>query len=301
MENALLEAHGLHKRFGALEAVKNVSLALRPGEVLAFLGKNGAGKTTTVKILSSLLLPDRGEVRLLGKDPFKDPWALRHLGAVLEGNRNVYWRLTPLENLVYFGVARGLRLPLARRRALALLEEYGLLEKAQVEVRHLSRGMQQKLALLQALIHDPEVLLLDEPTLGLDVETALLVQEKVRALARAGKALLLTTHQLEVAEALADRVAIIHRGEVVLVEDKERLLARFAGNHYVLELESPPPPPVLARLRALGVEGEGPFLFRGDGEALWQVLEALRPLPLRRVARAEADLLEVFLKVVGHA
>ncbi|RDI96487.1 ABC transporter ATP-binding protein [Meiothermus sp. QL-1] len=301
MDNALLEAHGLHKRFGALEAVKNVSLALRPGEVLAFLGKNGAGKTTTVKILSSLLLPDRGEVRLLGKDPFKDPWALRHLGAVLEGNRNVYWRLTPLENLVYFGVARGLRLASARKRALALLEEYGLLDKAQVEVRHLSRGMQQKLALLQALIHDPEVLLLDEPTLGLDVETALLVQEKVRALARAGKALLLTTHQLEVAEALADRVAIIHRGEVVLVEDKERLLARFAGNHYVLELESPPPPAVLARLRALGVEGEGPFLFRGDGEALWQVLEALRPLPLKRVARAEADLLEVFLKVVGHA
>ncbi len=301
MENALLEAHGLHKRFGALEAVRNVSLALRPGEVLAFLGKNGAGKTTTVKILSSLLLPDRGEVRLLGKDPFRDPWALRHLGAVLEGNRNVYWRLTPLENLVYFGVARGLCLASARKRALALLEEYGLLEKAQVEVRHLSRGMQQKLALLQALIHDPEVLLLDEPTLGLDVETALLVQEKVRALARAGKALLLTTHQLEVAEALADRVAIIHRGEVVLVEDKERLLARFAGNHYVLELESSPPPAVLARLRALGVEGEGPFLFRGDGEALWQVLEALRPLPLRRVARAEADLLEVFLKVVGHA
>lgn len=301
MGNSLLEAQGLRKRFGALEAVKHVSLSLRPGEVLAFLGKNGAGKTTTVKILSSLLLPDKGTVRLLGKDPFKDPWALRHLGAVLEGNRNTYWRLTPLENLVYFGVARGLRLSLARKRALALLEEYGLLEKAHTEVRHLSRGMQQKLALLQALIHDPEVLLLDEPTLGLDVETALLMQEKIRALAREGKAILLTTHQLEVAEALAHRVAIIHRGEVVLEEEKETLLSRFAGEHYVLELEHAPTPEVLARLRALGVEGEGPFLFRGDGEALWRVLEALRPLPLRRVARAEADLLEVFLKVVGHA
>jgi len=265
------------------------------------LGKNGAGKTTTVKMLASLLLPDEGEVRLLGQDPFQNPWALRHLGAVLEGNRNVYWRLTPLENLVYFGVARGLRLGTARKRALALLEEYGLLEKAHTEVRHLSRGMQQKLALLQALIHDPEVLLLDEPTLGLDVETALLVREKVRALAQSGKAILLTTHQLEVAEALADRIAIIHRGEVVLEEEKGALLARFAGDHYVLEVEGPLPGAVLARLRALGVEGEGPFLFRGDGEALWAVLDALKPLPLKRVAKAEADLLEIFLKVVGHA
>jgi ABC-2 type transport system ATP-binding protein len=281
--------------------VRRVSLALRPGEVLAFLGKNGAGKTTTVKMLASLLLPDEGEVRLLGQDPFQNPWALRHLGAVLEGNRNVYWRLTPLENLVYFGVARGLRLGTARKRALALLEEYGLLEKAHTEVRHLSRGMQQKLALLQALIHDPEVLLLDEPTLGLDVETALLVREKVRALAQSGKAILLTTHQLEVAEALADRIAIIHRGEVVLEEEKGALLARFAGDHYVLEVEGPLPGAVLARLRALGVEGEGPFLFRGDGEALWAVLDALKPLPLKRVAKAEADLLEIFLKVVGHA
>ncbi|MEN2982292.1 MAG: ABC transporter ATP-binding protein [Thermus sp.] len=301
MGNPLLQAQGLRKRFGTLEAVRGVSLELRPGKVLAFLGKNGAGKTTTVKMLAGLLLPDGGRVHLLGKDPFQDPWALRHLGAVLEGNRNVYWRLSPLENLVYFGVARGLRLGAARKRALALLQEYDLLEKAHTEVRHLSRGMQQKLAFLQALVHDPEVLLLDEPTLGLDVETALLIQGKIRKLAQGGKAILLTTHQLEVAEALADRVAIIHRGEVVLEEEKERLLARFAGDHYVLELEGPAPREVLARLRALGVEGEGPFLFRGNGEALWRVLEALKPLPLKRVAKAEADLLEVFLKVVGHA
>lgn len=300
METPYLVAHDLWKRFGGLEAVRGVSLVLRPGEVLAFLGPNGAGKTTTVKMAASLLLPDRGEVRLLGQDPFKNPWALRHLGAVLEGNRNTYWRLTPLENLLYFGVARGLRLGAARRWALVLLEEYGLLEKAHVEVRHLSRGMQQKLALLQALVHDPEVLLLDEPTLGLDVETALLVQEKIHALAQAGKAILLTTHQLEVAEALAHRVAIVHKGRLVLEGEKEEILRRFAGNHYVIEPEGPLPAEVLARLRALGVEGEGPFLYRGDGAGLWQVLEALRPHPLRRVARAETGLLEVFLEVVGR-
>ena len=100
---------------------------------------------------------------------------------------------------------------------------------------------------------------------------------------------------------MAHRVAIIHRGEIVLEGEKEALLTRFAGEHYLLELEAPPPLEVLKRLRALGVEGEGPFLFRGDGEVLWKVLEALRPLPLKRVAKAEADLLEVFLKAVGHA
>ncbi len=301
MARPYLEAHGLYKRFGALEAVKNVHLTLHPGEILAFLGKNGAGKSTTVKMLSGLLLPDRGEVHLLGKNPFREPLALKHLGAVLEGNRNTYWRLTPLENLVYFGVARGLRLAAARKRAWELLEEYALLGKAHTEVRHLSRGMQQKLALLQALIHDPEVLLLDEPTLGLDVETALLMRDKIRTLAQAGKAILLTTHQMEVAEALADRVAIIHQGEVVVEETKEGLLARFAGEHYVLELEEKPALEVIKQLRALGVEGEGPFFFRGNAQALWQVLEAVKPLPLKKVAKGETDLLEIFLKVVGHA
>ncbi|MCH1927196.1 hypothetical protein L6232_20505, partial [Shewanella sp. C31] len=151
------------------------------------------------------------------------------------------------------------------------------------------------------LLKRPRVAILDEPTLGLDVETALLVQKQVRALAQGGKAILLTPHQMEVAEALADRIAIIHRGRIVLEGPKGEILARFAGDHYVLELEAPAPPEVLGRLRALGVEGEGPFLYRGSGEGLWRVREAVKPLPLKRVARAEADLLEIFLKVVGHA
>ncbi len=295
---ALLEASRLVKAFGALRAVDGVSLALEKGEILALLGPNGAGKTTTVKMLCGLLLPDEGEIRLLGLDPHRDPWALRHLGAVLEGNRNIYWRLTAQENLVYFGVARGLGLKEARRRAKEVLEELGLLDKAHTEGRHLSRGMQQKLALGVALMHDPEVLLLDEPTLGLDVESALKVEALVQHLARRGKAILLTTHQLEVAGRLASRVAILHRGRVVLEGPKREVLERFSGSHFVIELEAPLPP---EKARALGLEGEGPYIYRGDAEGLWRVLEALKPLPLRKVARAEADLLEVFLKVVGHA
>jgi ABC-2 type transport system ATP-binding protein len=299
---AVLEATGLHKRFGKLVAVEEVSLHLAQGEVLAFLGPNGAGKTTTIKMLAGLLFPDQGQVRLMGKDPHRDPWALRHLGAVLEGNRNVYWRMTAQENLVYFGVARGLRFAEASRRAQNILEQLGLVEKSRTEVRHLSRGMQQKLSLGVALMHHPELLLLDEPTLGLDVESALRVEEMVRGLAREGKAILLTTHQLEVAQRLASRLAIIQRGKILLEGRTTEVLGRFAGEHYVVELETPLPPERLASLRALGLEGEGPsYVYHGDGEGLWRLLEALKPWPLKKVARAETDLLEVFLKVVGRA
>jgi len=299
---AVLEATGLHKRFGKLVAVEEVSLRLAQGEVLAFLGPNGAGKTTTIKMLAGLLWPDRGQVQLMGKDPHRDPWALRHLGAVLEGNRNVYWRMTAQENLVYFGVARGLRFGEASRRAQNILEQLGLAEKSRTEVRHLSRGMQQKLSLGVALMHHPELLLLDEPTLGLDVESALRVEEMVRELAREGKAILLTTHQLEVAQRLADRVVILERGRIVLEGRTAEVLNRFAGEHYVVELETPPSPAQLAALRPLGLQGEGTaYVYQGDAEGLWQVLEGLKPLPLKKVARAEADLLEVFLKVVGRA
>ncbi len=299
---AVLEATGLHKRFGTLLAVEEVSLHLAQGEVLAFLGPNGAGKTTTIKMLAGLLWPDRGQVHLMGKDPHRDPWALRHLGAVLEGNRNVYWRMTAQENLVYFGVARGLRFGEASRRARNILEQLGLAEKSRTEVRHLSRGMQQKLSLGVALMHHPELLLLDEPTLGLDVESALRVEEMVRGLAREGKAILLTTHQLEVAQRLADRVVILERGRIVLEGRTAEVLNRFAGEHYVVELETPPSPAQLAALRPLGLQGEGTaYVYQGDAEGLWQVLEVLKPLPLKKVARAETDLLEVFLKVVGRA
>ncbi len=278
-----------------------VNLHLYPGEVLAFLGPNGAGKTTTVKMMAGLLYPDGGQVRLLGKNPHQDPWALRHLGAMLEGNRNVYWRMTPLENLVYFGVARGLRLREAQRRALELLEKLELKEKTHTEVRHLSRGMQQKLSLGVALMHDPEVLLLDEPTLGLDVESALRVEEMIREMTQSGKAILLTTHQLEVAQRLAQRVAIIQRGRIVLEGRTAEVLARFAGEHYLIELDTPLSPQQLAALRSLGLEGQGPtYVYQGDNEGLWRLLEALKPLPIKKVARAEADLLEVFLKVVNH-
>jgi ABC-type multidrug transport system, ATPase component len=166
----ILEARNLQKSYTekgrGVTAVKDVSLQIMAGEVLAFLGPNGAGKTTTIKMIAGLIQPDAGWVRIADRDPHKNPESLRLLGAVLEGNRNVYWRLTPAENLEYFGVLRGMSQRAARLRTRELLERFNLMDKQRSLVQSLSRGMQQKLAIAVAMMHQPPLLLLDEPYSG---------------------------------------------------------------------------------------------------------------------------------------
>jgi len=301
----ILEARNLKKRYRSrgrvVEAVRGVSLTLARGEVLAFLGPNGAGKTTTIKMISGLIVPDAGEVRIEGENPHANPRVLARVGSVLEGNRNLYWRLTPIENLEYFGVLKGLAPAEARRRGLALLERFGLLEKKGALVQQLSRGMQQKLAIAVALVHTPALLLLDEPTLGLDVEAAASVQALIREIAAEGQAILLTTHQLDVAEALSDRVAIIQKGRIVAEERTEALIERFSGDFYEIELAEAVDPARAGRLSELGAWVEdGVVRYRGEAQGLWAVLEVLRGLTLVRVERDKADLTEVFLKLIAE-
>ena len=302
----VLEAHHLQKTYrqGSKEvrAVVDVSLTLAAGEILAFLGPNGAGKTTTIKIIAGLIRPDAGSVRILGRDPHAEPGALAQVGAVLEGNRNLYWRLTPLQNLEYFGVLRGLSPKAARQRGLELLETLGLGEKGEVAVQTLSRGMQQKVAIAVALLHQPALLLLDEPTLGLDVEAAQAVKSLIRQIAASGRAILLTTHQLDVAEALSDQVAVIERGTILVQAPTQELIRQFASaaGTYRIELEQELDPSRAERLAQQGVEilSSHQLRFRGFSEALYQVLEILKPLPLLSVKREEADLTHIFLKLL---
>jgi len=300
---AVLVAEGLEKTFRSrgktTRAVAGVHLRVERGEVLAFLGPNGAGKTTTIKMIAGLIRPDAGSVRVAGRDPHRDPWALRQLGAVLEGNRNVYWRLTPLENLEYFGVLKGLTAASARRRGKALLDRFELTHKQNALTQQLSRGMQQKLAIAVSLIHEPALLLLDEPTLGLDVEAAETVKQLIRELAGEGQAIVLTTHQLDVAQQLSHRVAIIREGRIVAEDRTATLLARFSGDQYEIEVEGELGEARRARLAELGAQPlNGRIVYVGSPEGLWAVLEALRPLPILRVEKDRADLTEVFLKLV---
>ncbi len=282
-----------------LTAVRDVSIQMNAGEVLAFLGPNGAGKTTCIKMIAGLIRPDAGSVRIGDYDPHSQPKALKLLGAVLEGNRNLYWRLTPEENLEYFGVLRGLSQRVARQRGNLLLERFNLIHKRRAQVQSLSRGMQQKLAVAVALIHQPQLLLLDEPTLGLDVEATIDVKQLIREVAAEGCAILLTTHQLAIAEELSDRVAIINKGEIVVQEPTEELIRQFSGNAYSIELETAIDPERRNRLESLDAVIQTEQSIRVPREdILYQILEILKPLPLLKVEKDRANLSDVFLKLV---
>lgn len=298
----ILEAYHLRKTYRyqgkVIEAVRDVSLTIAAKEVLAFLGPNGAGKTTTIKMIAGLILPDDGWVRIADRDPHRDSQALRMLGAVLEGNRNLYWRLTPEENLEYFGVLRGLSRRVARQRGQELLERFDLLPKRRTTVQTLSRGMQQKLAIAVALVHQPQLLLLDEPTLGLDVEATESVKSLVREIAREGCAILLTTHQLDIAEELSDRVAIIHRGEIIAEEPTDKLIRQFSGTAYTLEMANNLDSTRAGMIEVLGAVVQAEKIIYVRPETLYQVFDVLQPLPIVRVEKDQANLTEIFLKLV---
>lgn len=298
----VLEARHLKKVYPdsgkAIVAVQDVSLSIARREVLAFLGPNGAGKTTTIKMIAGLIQPDEGWVRIAGRNPHHDTRTLRSLGAVLEGNRNLYWRLTPEENLEYFGVLRGLSRRIARQRKQELLERFGLMQKRRAIVQTLSRGMQQKLAIAVALIHDPDLLLLDEPTLGLDVEATENVKELVREIAAEGRAILLTTHQLNIAEELSDRVAIINQGKIVIEQPTTELIRQFSGTAYAIELEQPLDPTRIRQIKALGETVEQQQVYVREPQQLYPILEILNPLPLVRVEKDQANLTDIFFKLI---
>ncbi len=298
----ILEAQNLRKTYRSrsqvFTAVADVSLKLAAGEVLAFLGPNGAGKTTTIKMIAGLILPDSGQVTVAGRNPHQDVRALRTIGAVLEGNRNLYWRLTPTENLEYFGVLRGLTRRVAQRHSRDLIERFELGDKQKSLVQNLSRGMQQKLAIAVALMHDPQLLLLDEPTLGLDVEATESVKRLVREIAAEGRAILLTTHQLDIAEELSDRVAVINRGEIVVEEPTAELIRQFSDSAYLIQLEQPLDSLRVSKITALGATVEPQQVILRDPDILYLVLEILRPLPIVTMGRQQANLTDIFLSFV---
>lgn len=298
---------GYRSRTGLVAAVEGVSFEVGPGEILAFLGPNGAGKTTTIKMAAGLITPDSGTATVDGHDMVRDrARALRTVGAVLEGSRNLYWRMTPLENLVYWGMMRGVPAAEARTRGVKLLERVGLGAKLRATVQTLSRGMQQKVALCTALVHAPRLLLLDEPTLGLDWRSGEDIKDLVRELRDQGTGILLTTHQLDVAEELSDRVAVIERGRLVLEGRMAEVLQRFSRQALRVTLARPLLPEEELRLRAFGFEPDPihptDVLCTAVGRevaGMMEILTAFDGLPVESVARDRAHLTAVFEQVVA--
>jgi ABC-2 type transport system ATP-binding protein len=303
---AALRVERLTKRYkgksGPVAAVTDVGFDVVAGETVALLGPNGAGKTTIMKTASGLVIPDAGRVLIDGREPYRDAAALQAVGSLLEGSRNLYWKLTPRENLAYFGAVRALASRRTRGRIEQLLHHFDLLDKADTPVEQLSRGMQQKLAVACAVLHEPAVLLLDEPTVGLDTGSSLQLIALVRQLAAGGMTILLSTHQLDVAESLAHNIVILDRGRIVRVARKEDLIREFSRDRFVIRYEGALAPRVhaamVARFGAAITEGE--ILLPIGQDRIYEALDLLRPTPIVEIARHRASLSSIFLQLTGE-
>ena len=200
----------LTKQYGDTAVVDNLSLGVEHGTCLALLGPNGAGKTTTIKMICGLIRPTSGTTTLMGQSVTNRAQIMPRLGVVLEGARNIYWRLSPLNNLRYFANLKGLRVDsTVKNRMEQLLRDLDLWDRRDDEVRGFSRGMQQKVAIACALIADPEIVLLDEPTLGLDVQAYSAILQFVRTLGASGKTVLVTSHDFDFIRDIAERVVVM--------------------------------------------------------------------------------------------
>ena len=233
---AVLQTQSLTKRYGSLTAVQDLSLEVNEGEVFGLLGPNGAGKITSISMMCGLLRPDSGQVVIHGK-PITDGDAdVRTRVGVCPQNIVLWGQLTCLEQMVFIGEMYGMKRKSVAQRSEQLLKELDLTEKRDQRARTLSGGMQRRLNLAMALVHDPEILVLDEPEAGLDPQSRVLVREYVKSLARR-KTIILTTHNMDEAERMADSVAIIDHGKLLTLDTPEAL-KRTVGEGDVLEIET---------------------------------------------------------------
>lgn len=223
MTETLIETHDLVKQYGSFVAVKNISFDVHAGEVFGFLGPNGAGKTTTIKMIVGLLQPTSGVVKVAGYDVQTEPLLAKAASGYVPDTPNLYAKLTGRELLRFVGDLYNVDRAQVAHRIDELLRMFDLADSADETVDSYSHGMQQKASLAAALIHDPRVLVLDEPTVGLDPKSARLIKDILRQIADRGSAIMLSTHILEIAERMCDRIGIINKGELIAVGSMDEL------------------------------------------------------------------------------
>lgn len=306
MSDEVLVARGLRKAYGDRVAVQDVGLVLRAGEVLGLLGPNGAGKSTTVGMICGLTVPDAGTVTLSGGVSLASDEAgyKRRIGLVPQ-DIALYEELPARMNVELFGALYGMAPALLKRRAGEVLDMVGLADRARDKPATFSGGMKRRLNIACALVHDPEVLLLDEPTAGVDPQSRNAIFDNLEMLKRAGKALVYTTHYMEEAERLADRITIVDHGRVVAEGTQAQLFARLpAAQTLHVEIAGEPDDAALAGLPGVQRVGQRLDISVGDiGRDAGPMLAALaqRGITVRGVASARATLEDVFLQLTGRA
>jgi len=289
----VIETRGLTKRYGKVVAVDGLELSIEAGEVYGLLGPNGSGKTTTILMLLGLTEPSAGTVRVLGLDPAREPLSLKRQVGYLPDSVGFYGEMTAWENLAYIARLNGLPRALAQQRMERVLERMGLAEVAQRPVSTFSRGMRQRLGLAEVLLKEPKVVILDEPTLGLDPEAAQEFLKMIQGLKNEGITVLLSSHLLHQVQAICDRVGLFHQGKLVLEGRVEELAQRVLGGAYRIRLEATPLEGLAERLRAL------PGVSQVQTDAAGLKLEAqqdIRPQVAQAVLEAGATLQSLLLE-----
>jgi ABC-2 type transport system ATP-binding protein len=303
-----IEVRGLAKRFGEVRAVSQVDFAVSPGELFGFLGPNGAGKTTTINMLTGLARPDAGAIRIAGVDCVKNPRAAQHLIGVVPDESNLYPELTGFDNLCFCASLYGLGKAERRKRASELLEVFGLAGAAHRKFGGYSKGMKRKLTIAVGIIHQPQILFLDEPTTGIDVASARQLRQLITDLHASGTTIFLTTHYIEEAERLCDRIAFIVAGRVVRVDTVAELVQPIREKHVMQIACANGPKNIQDELAAtfpgLTFLTPEPGSIRVEGEGPIRVGPLVRFLEDRGIEVAEArkirlSLEDVFVGITG--
>lgn len=315
MSKPILQVEELTKTYhnyrrGDVVAIDGISFLVNRGEVIGLLGPNGAGKTTTIKCLCTLIRPTSGHIAIDGVNALTHPRdALTKIAAVLEGNRNIYWRLTPRENLRFFAGLQGIQMKRIRSSIDQLIEFFNLREKMNTPARMLSRGMQQKLALACALVKQTKLLLLDEPTLGLDVEASYELRKLLREMVqREQRTVLLSSHDMNVVKGMCDRVIIINQGRIVTDDTVSNLLEVFKARAYEVilsgHLNESQQCELKERFESIqintGIDRSTIQVEFLKGRRFYELIDILREngSMVESINHLDPDLEEIFLKVV---
>jgi ABC-2 type transport system ATP-binding protein len=301
----MIEARALTKHFDSFIAVRDVSLTVQPGEVLALLGPNGAGKTTTVRMLTSILRPTSGWAKIAGHDVVTAPDGVRRSVGVLTEHHGLYMRMRSEEYLDFFGELYGIPRSLRQERAKQLLARFGMAEATRKRLGEYSKGMRQKLALIRAMLHDPPILLLDEPTSAMDPQSAKLVRDAIADLRSEKRAIILCTHNITEAEQLADHIAVIRRGRIIALGTAAHLKRQWLGPTLIeLQLAAPVGdlPKNLSDLARVTSVGETWVRYETDHptQVNPRVVERVttHQLPVIALAEVARSLEDVYLQVV---
>lgn len=303
-----IEARNLTKHYGKVQAVADVDFTVARGELFGFLGPNGAGKTTTINILTGLARPSSGTIRIGGIDCTADTKAAQHLIGVVPDDSNLYPELTGFDNLCFCAALYGMGKAQRRARAKELLEVFGLTGAADRKFSGYSKGMKRKLTIAAGIIHKPEILFLDEPTTGIDVASARHLRQLISELNRGGTTIFLTTHYIEEAERLCDRIAFIVSGRIVRIDTVEHLVQPMQARH-ILQIACENPPREIQHQLAASFPGlrftvPGQGLIRVEAEEPVHVGPLIRFIEDRGGEVAEArrirpSLEDVFVRITG--